>query len=191
VIKKDDWIRIPALWPGIWKVSRILEGFKEDRWSLSEPLKPSSRRIVFCHRIVNDSWKRSFSHQCCEASLVDSLSSSDRQKIEALLSSNRRLAVAFEKYRNKTEPMDLIANLGFGQLTEKEKENFEQVCSRILVERLQVGLTMDEVLVFLAESGLDSYRHKFPQLLTLQLASIDHELRGDRFVYRKYRLLPF
>ncbi len=107
------------------------------------------------------------------------------------MSSNRKLAVAFEKYRNKTEPMDLIANLGFGQLTEKEKENFEQVCSRILVERLQVGLTMDEVLVFLAESGLDSYRHKFPQLLTLQLASIDHELRGDRFVYRKYRLLPF
>jgi hypothetical protein len=190
VIKKDDWIRIPALWPGIWKVSRILEGFKEDRWSLSEPLKPSSRRIVFCHRIVNDSWQRSFSHQSCNESLVNVLPSADSEKLTAMLSSTPKLWTAFEKYRANTKSIDLIANLGFGELTEEGKENFRQICSRFLTERIQAGMNMDEVLTFLAESELASHRHKFPQQLTLQLISIDHEVRGDRFLYSKYRVLP-
>jgi hypothetical protein len=190
-IAKDDWIRVPTLWPGIWRVFRTFTGFKEDRWSLDEPVKQSNRTIVFCHRIVNDSWKRSFFHRSCEVSLVHPLSSVDREKIETLTSSNLKLIAAFEKYRASTKPIDLIANLGFGNLSEQEAKGFRHLCDGILADRIQGGLTMDDVLTLLRESGLDLHRHKFPQQRTLQLISIDHELRGDRFVYRRYGTLLF
>ena len=52
-----------------------------------------------------------------------------------------------------------------------------------------VGLTMDEVLGTLREDGIETHRGKLPQQVTLQLISADHELRGDRFLYRRYRTL--
>jgi hypothetical protein len=101
----------------------------------------------------------------------------------------RTLLAAFEKYQAKTKPIDLVANLGFGELSDKEASEFPRVCARLIAERIDAGLTMDDVLKLLRESGLDSYRRKFPQQVTLQLISRDHELRGDRFVYRGYRTL--
>jgi hypothetical protein len=187
--KVGDWVRVPSLWPGIWKVSRVLAGFSEDRWSLDEPLQPSQRSILFCHRMVNDSWKRSFSYQCCEAALTRTLSDSEQRRIETLLTSDKRFVAAFEKYQATTKTIDLIANLGFGGLGEDESGEFPSVCDKLLADRIEDGLTMDDVLGLLRSSWLDSHRRRLPQQVTLQLIATGHEVRDGRFVYRRYRSL--
>ena len=143
-IKTGDWIRIPSFWPGIWRVYRILDGFTEDRWSLDEELKPSSRRLLFCYRLVSDSWKRSFFHQYCGHSVAEALSSEDRQRVENLLSSDKKLAKAFERYQAAQKPIDLVANLGFGDFTDDELKTFPQLCSQLLDGHVEDGVTMDE-----------------------------------------------
>ena len=190
-IKPGDWIRLTPLWPGIWSVSRILSGFKEDQWSLDAPLKTSERVIVFCHRVVNDSWKRSFSHQCCELSHVRPLDFEDGRHIEALLSSDNKLRTAFERYRAKRNTIDLIANIAFGGLTTETATNFADLCNEMLADRIGTGMTLREVLLVLREHGLDQHRKEIPQQVTLQLTSTNHELRGHEFVFTRYRALGF
>jgi hypothetical protein len=72
---------------GFWKVWRVLDGFNELRFSLDAPKLPSSRTLVFSHRLVNNSWKRSFSTECAEASLVKRISTDEESRIEELLES--------------------------------------------------------------------------------------------------------
>jgi hypothetical protein len=156
---------------------------------LDAPLSPSKRTIVFCHRIINNSWRRSFSHQSCEASLTRTLSSREQEEIGALLASNKRLVAAFEKYQATTKTIDLVANLGFGELGEDEAKEFPQVCDKLLGDRIEAGLSMDDVLILLRSSWLDSHRHRLPQQVTLQLIATGHEVRDGRFVYRQYRSL--
>ena len=189
-VKSGDWVRLTPLWPGIWKVYRILSGFKENRWSLGEPLVPSKRVIVFCHRVVNDSWKRSFSHQSCELLYVSSLEPDERNRLDALLVSDTKLQASFEKYQAKQNTIDLIANIAFGGLSKRAVASFPTLCDKMLGTRIDAGITIREVLLVLQEHGLYKHMRDLPQQVTLQLTSINHELRGDETVYRKYRVLP-
>jgi hypothetical protein len=190
-IKVGDWVRIPELWPGIWMVYRTLSGFRDERWSLDKPLKPANKTYVFFFRLCNDSWQRSFYHESCEISLVRRLSPPDLKKLKALLSANPKLLAAFEKYKSSTKPINLVANIGFGGMNEEEKKEFPRVCAEMLADRIDVGLTIDDVLRMLRERGLDSRQGEMPQQATLQLTCVDHELRGDRFLYRRFRTLGF
>jgi hypothetical protein len=132
-----------------------------------------------------------FFHQCCDAALARELSSYERKRVEDLLSSDMKVARAFEKYQAAAKPIDLVANLGFGELTDGELEVFPPTCGRLLTDRIADGLTMDEVLGILRDSWLGTHRRKFPNQATLQLVSPGHELREDRFLYRRYRTLGF
>jgi hypothetical protein len=107
--------------------------------------------------MVDDSWKRSFSHQCCEASLTRTLSVSEQDKISVLLTSDKRFLAAFGKYQATTKTIDLIANLGFGWLGEDESREFPSVCDKLLADRIEVGLTMDDVLGLLRSSWLTRF----------------------------------
>ena len=99
--------------------------------------------------------------------------------------------MAFERYQASQKPIDLVANLGFGDLAEDQLEEFPKMCSRLLSDRIEAGITMDDVLRLLRASELEEYRHKFPHHATLQLVSPGHELRDKRFVYRRFRTLNF
>lgn len=102
-----------------------------------------------------------------------------------------KVARAFERYQAAAKPIDLVANLGFGELMDSELEVFPPTCGRLLADRIAEGLTMDEVLGILRESWLGTHRRKLPNQATLQLVCPGHELRGDRFLYRSYRTLGF
>lgn len=106
-----------------------------------------------------------------------------------MLSSDVKVARAFEKYLTAAKSIDLVANLGFGEFKDRELEVFPPTCGRLLSDRIAGGLTMDEVLGILRDSWLGAHRRKLPNQATLQLVSTEHELRGDRFVYRRYRTL--
>jgi preprotein translocase subunit Sec63 len=59
----------------------------------------------------------------------------------------------------------------------------------MLATRIDEGVTLDQVLHLMRSRGLDSLTQKNPQQATLQLVSLNHELRGDEFLYRRYRVL--
>lgn len=190
-VAPGDWIRIPTLFPGIWLVSRVLSRFWEDRWSLDKPKQMSDRTLVFCDRLVNDTWNRSFSRQCCEASYVDHLNEEDSTKLRALVVGGRKLMSAFEKYRASKPPLDLIANISMGRLADHDVSSFQQLCSDMLASRIASGVTLDEVLTLLRERDLEKHIAATPIQVTLQLTSKGYELRGDDFLYRTYRTLGF
>ena len=168
-----EWVRMPQLGQGIWKVYRVLAGFKEFRWSLTEPSVTSPRTIVFCHRLVNDSWKRSFTFNSCEASYLTPFDDVDRQKVDSLLASDKKLADAFEKLQATKNSLDLVGNLAFGGLGEEAVRHFPDSCNEMLGSRIQEGVTLDEVLGLLQQNGLDSHMSKYPNQVTLQLVSIN------------------
>jgi hypothetical protein len=111
--------------------------------------------------------------------------------MKALLSAKQKLLAAFEKYRTATKAIDLVANLGFGGLNKKQVKEFPRMCADIFADRIDAGLTMDDVLHLLHERGLDLKMNELLQQVTLQLISEGHELRDDRFVYRQFRTLRF
>jgi hypothetical protein len=107
------------------------------------------------------------------------------------VSANPKLLAAFEKYKAKTKPIDLVANLGFGGMNEEEKQAFPRACADMLAGRIEAGLTIDDVLRLLQERRLDSKMGELSQQATLQLTCEGHELHGDRFIFRRFRTLGF
>ena len=51
-LKVGDWVRSYSM--GIRRVWRVLSGFNEMRFSLDAPKLPSSRTLLFSHRLVNN-----------------------------------------------------------------------------------------------------------------------------------------
>jgi hypothetical protein len=172
-------------------VWRVLKGFNELRFSLDAPKSPSPRTLVFSHRLVNTSWKRSFSKECAEASLVSRISPDEESKIQELLESNTPLKKAFEKYRTENSALDLIVNIGLGQIPGSDRERLRAACDLHLGTSVDNRLTMDEVLAALRNAGYYDYLGKTPTSATVQLISVDHEVRDHEFLLRYKRVLDF
>jgi hypothetical protein len=98
---------------------------------------------------------------------------------------------AFEKYQEKAKALDLIANISLGGLSREQESRFPAICAEMLADRIEDGITLDQALEALQSRGLDSCMRKYPQLATLQLVSIGHELRGEQFLYRQFNVLNF
>jgi hypothetical protein len=190
-VQVGDWVGIPGLFPGLWRVYRVLIGFKEFEWNPTMPIYKPNQTFVFCHRLVNNEWKRSFSHQSCNLSLVQPLAKDEIDRVKTFLSADKKLQKAFEQYQAKQSRIDSIANIGFGGLSKEEVKSFPAQCSSMLAGRIQNGMTLLEIMEFLKVSSLDQHRHELPQQVTLQLTCVNHELRGEEFLFREYRTLNF
>lgn len=188
-VKEGDWVWIKPLWPGVWRVSRVLSGFRENRWSLDDPVKASTRTLIFCYRAFNDSWKRSFSFQSCEISLVQHLADEEQKQLRALFASDTKLKDAFAKYQSTHASIDLVANVSLGVMDDEITSRFPSLCDEMLSSRIAHGVTLDEVLQLLKDRDLEEHIRMIPKQRTLQLISTNHELRGSEFVYRRYRTL--
>ncbi|MBI1352715.1 MAG: hypothetical protein GC160_00105 [Acidobacteria bacterium] len=189
IVSVGDWIRPYS--KGIWRVFRILNDFNEFRYSLREPKVRSDRTLVFSNRLVNDSWKRSFSTECSELSWVTSIPREERQRIHQLLRGDEKLRKAFEKFEGAPKPVDLVVNLRFGPLPGSDRERFKAAMSEVLHGPIKRGLILDEVLECVRAAGYEGCMSQNPTTATLQLVSPDHELRGREFVMREYRVLNF
>lgn len=190
-IAVGDWIRIPQLWPGVWQVSRVLSRYKELRWSLDSESIISPRTSVFCERLVNNNWARSFSNQVCEASIAVPVGEEELEKIRTLLDSDNKLREAFARYRASRKPIDLIANVRLGNIGEEEINRLRGSAEEELSPRIEDGITLDEVLLFLKRFEFDRHSRENPNRARLQLASLGHELRGDEFIFRRFSILNF
>jgi hypothetical protein len=188
-LKVGDWVHSYSM--GIWRVWRVLSGFNELRFSLEAPKFISPRTLVFSHRLVNTSWKRSFSTECAEISLVSRISPDDESRIQELLRSNPSLSRAFEKYQAKNDALDLVVNVSLGHIPGADRERLRAACARYLGASGQAGLTMDEVLVALQSAGYYDCIGKTPIEATVQLISTGHEVWEREFILRYSRVLDF
>lgn len=131
------------------------------------------------------------SHNCCELSYAQHLSWEEKKRVDRLLASDNKLRAAFDRYRAKQNRIDLIANAGFGELSAEAAAEFVNLCDSMLRDKIAAGMTLKEILLLVAKSGLGKHLGRVPQQRTLQLTSINHELRSDEFVYTQYRVLNF
>lgn len=186
-IKDGAWVRLRSLWPGIWRVSRVLSGFNEIQWDLDATPVRSSRTLLFCDRVVNDKWKRSFATQSCEISYAAPLSSDELSELESHLDAG--LTDSFREYQSTPHPINLIANISLGGMPDELANQFPSVCERILAARIGEGLTVPETLKLLAAEDLMRYKSQNPTRVTLQLTCVDHEINLNEFVFREFRIL--
>jgi hypothetical protein len=126
-----------------------------------------------------------------ELSFVHPLEADERGRLNALLSSDGKLRSAFTKYQSTHATIDLIANVSLGALDDDIVRRFPEICDEMLASRIADGVTLDEVLRLLGEHGLEKHIDMIPKQRTLQLVSVNHELRGSEFVYRRYKILNF
>lgn len=188
-VKVGDWVHSYSM--GIWRIWRLLSGFNELRFSLDAPKNISSRTLVFSSRLVNTSWKRSFSTECAELSLVRRISPDEESRTQELLQSNSSLRNAFEKYQAKNSSLDLVVNVSLGHIPGSDREHLRAACSHLLGDSARNGLTMDEVLFALRDAGYYDCIGKTPIDGTLQLISVGHEVRDREFIMRYSRVLDF
>lgn len=188
-MKVGDWVHSYSM--GIWRVSRLLSGFNELRFSLDAPKFVSPHTLVFSNRLVNRSWKKSFSSEWAELSFVRQISADEESRIQELLQSNASLKKEFEKYQSKNASLDLVVNVGLGQIPNFDRERLGSFCSAALGSSVQDGITMDEVLIALRDGGYHDCIGKTPIAATAQLISAGHEVRDREFVLRYSRVLDF
>jgi hypothetical protein len=168
-------------------VSRALSGFNEIQWDLDATPIRSSRTLLFCDRVVNDKWKRSFATQSCEISYAAPLSSDEVNELESHLDAG--LTESFRKYQSNPHPIHLIANISLGGMPDELVSDLPSMWERILAPRIGPGLTIPEVLKLLAAEDLIRYKSQNPTRGTLQLTCVDHEIKLNEFVFREFRML--
>jgi hypothetical protein len=188
-IAEGAWVRVGRLWPGVWRVSRILSGFNEIQWEPGAAEVPSTRTVLFLARIVNDKWKRSFAVQTCEISYASLLSNDEIEELETIVASDVGLLDSFNKYLATPHPLHLVANIALGGMSDELVAQFPSICDQRLGAHIAGGLTIPEVLQALAKRDLLQYKGMNPIRATLQLTSENHELRLHDFVFRSYRTM--
>jgi len=124
-------------------------------------------------------------------SLVEYLSDQEREQVDALFTSDTKLRDAFARYQRTHKTLDSVANVSLGALKDATIARFESLCDEMLSPRIADGVTLDEVLQLLRDRDLEKHIRMSPKQRTLQLVCINHELRGDEFLYRRFRTLNF
>lgn len=184
-----DWVQSYSM--GIWRVSRVLSGFCEPRFSLESPKTMSPRTLVFAHRLLNASWKRSFSIEAAERRFVSLIEPEEKSRILAMLESDPALKKAFEKYQVTHGTPDLVVNIGLGELPGGDRKQLRAACEARLGPYAGNGMSMDEALLALSAAGYYNCIGKMPNSATVQLISKGHEVRHNEFVLRYNRVLDF
>ncbi|ESP90536.1 hypothetical protein [Pseudoalteromonas luteoviolacea] len=173
-IKIGDWVR--SYGSGIWRVHRILELSDFDIQSQS----CKTRTIVFSSRFVNDSYKRSFSTECCDLAFVSHLDSDEKDELESFIENNPELVAKFDTYQPKRIDAIYNANVNIpssGCTTDLEERlsSFQE----LNLEQLYNQLTKFKI----GSSGTKGW--------TAQFISNNHECCEGKLLYSFSRILAF
>ncbi|KZN57990.1 hypothetical protein N473_26560 [Pseudoalteromonas luteoviolacea CPMOR-1] len=173
-IKVGDWVR--SYGSGIWRVHRILE--LNDFDIPSQSYKP--RTVVFSSRFVNDSYKRSFSTECCDLAFVSLLDSDEKDELDSFIENNPELVAKFDTYKPKS--IDAIYNASVNIPSSE--------CTTDIEERLSTfqELNLEQLYHQLIEFKIGSNGAKG---WTAQFISNNHECCEGKLLYSFSRILAF
>ncbi len=171
-LQEGDWVR--SYGSGIWQIYRIL------RYIGKDPATGSKQEIttVFSKRFVLDSFKRSFTEDCCHPGFVEKLDKQAAKELSDFIEANPSLYAKFCKYEPKS--IDHIYNARIGIQEGSSTSDIEKILStnRVFNEL--------EIEHYLRDSGLDT---KEPAFWTAQFVSANHQCEHGYLVYRFSRVL--
>ena len=173
-LKIGDWVR--SYGSGIWRIHRILELCDFEIQTQSNKL----RTVIFSSRFVNDSFKRSFSTECCDSVFVYHLAQEEKEKLHSFIKHNSDLSVKFDAYKQKT--IDAVYNANVNIPASKDLSELEGNLSKFK------SLTLEQLYHKLLESGIGSSGKKG---WTAQFVSKNHECVEGKLVYSFLKVLEF
>lgn len=163
-----DWVRIHKA--GIWQIYRLLNVKCADPRTGEETQRP----ILFAKRFLSNSFRKSFSQDCCHPSLARPLTDSEKQKLNAFIEQHDKQFAQFEAFTPK--PIGCIYNARMAIPSDKTPEQVDQ--------ELSTDRTFNELQIrtYLEGHGFDD---GFPYW-TVQFKNSDHECDDDGYLRYTY-----
>src|SRR5436190_2564910 len=97
VSRVGEWVRCYS--QGIWRVNRVLQDFYEISDRRTTKREKSGRTLVFSKRLLNKSWKRSFSVEVCDITLTRPLEPEEKNDLNHFIAANPDVISDFTKYQ--------------------------------------------------------------------------------------------
>lgn len=183
--KVGDWVRCYS--QGIWRIERIITDYFEIRYSADSEKVRSKRPIFILKRLVNDKWKRSLSIDSCSIECIAKLTTKEKYLLEKFIEENEKTMKDFDKYKRNT---DLVLNLSFSIMDENSLD-FESIARNLFENKINEGLTSDEILNIIFKSELGKYIFENPGDKTLQFISTNYEALNSEFIFREFNVFDF
>lgn len=180
-----DWVKSHS--QGIWRIERIITDFFEIRYSEDSEKVRSKGAIFILKRLVNDKWKRSLSMDSCSIEWLVKLTTEEQDLLDKFIKENEKAMKDFTRYQRN---VDLVLNLSFSVI-DKDRINFESTVSSLFGNKINEGLTSDEILNIIVKSELEKYIFKNPEDKTVQFISTNHEVLNSEFIFREFNILDF
>ncbi len=173
-LKVGDWVTSYSC--GIWQVYRIIH------YNDIDPVTAAriTRTAVFSKRFVNNSFKKSFSEECCEQVLVKPLGKDITLKLDEYIRANKEI---YDKFRaHSPREIDAVYNARIGIPGTMKPGDVMKKISR------EKAFTIKEIIPYL--NGLGFNTDEMPSW-TVQFVSRNHELVDDWLAYRFEKILEY
>lgn len=183
-INVGDWVNSDA--PGIWQVTRVIEGVQKLRFKSEDRKRIERQRRVFCHRLVDESWKPAFRAEMCSGSFLQPLSDDDSNRVDRFLAENPEVLERFKAF--VPESIDLAMDLRLDIQPPVSRESIEDTAKQVFVG-IEDGLTNDEILQRIESGELARYVTELGGNAILRFLSKNHEVVDNEYVFRRVQLL--
>ena len=184
ILTINNWIHSDS--PGIWRIYRVIHNTKKLRFSPQERQRFDRRWLIFSKRLLDASWKPSFTNEMVNAEFVRPLSEADTQRLESFIAKNPQAVREFEAF--KPAPIDMVMNHSLDIPSVEAKDQVRHLLRSVFNDIEERGLTGEEILKRIFNGPLAAYIPKEFDNATLRFFSRDHELRNDEYVFRSVEL---
>lgn len=184
-VATGDWVYSDS--PGIWRVVRVVQDIQKLRFSLQDRKRVDRRRLVFCKRIVDESWRPAVSVEVASDAFVHPLSGDDRRRLGEYVAANPQVLNDFEAF----EPtmLDHAMDLPLNVPASVGRQGIQRLIEEVFAGIKDGGVTNDEILQRIAQSDLERYAARTIRNATLRFLSKEHEIRNNEYVFREVQLL--
>lgn len=180
-----DWVYSDS--PGIWRVIRVVQDVQKLRFTLEERKRMDRKRLIFCKRIVDQSWKPAFTTELASDSFVHPLSNDDQRRLDEFITANPQTLEEFEAFQPKgiDRAMDLPLNVPITV----GRQDVQRLIQDVFAGIGDQGFTNDEILQRLTMSELAHYAPRTIRNATLRFLCKNHELRNNEYVFKEVQLI--
>ena len=161
---------------GFWQIYRI-EKYK----SINQQTGKKERiETVFLKRFVSESYKKSFTEECCDISFVVPLSKDEKIELNNFIEENQDLFEKFNQYSPKR--IDSVLNMHIRKLNSDETQKVKTIFSE------KNKLPYKNIKKLIKENNLNR-EHGFGW--TLQFVSDNFEIKNGVLIYKFSKILEF
>ena len=173
-IEIGAWVRTHRT--GIWKVYRVLVVKHLNPFTGDE----AQHSTIFVKRFLSDSFRKSFTEDCCHSSLIFPLEKNDTYKLDEFISNHEKIYSQFEQYQPK--PINSVYN---ARITIPHNQTVAQVQNKLSTE-----CTFHEYQIEPYLRGQGFLTDQYPQW-TIQFVCHDHQCENGALQYKFERVMKY